>query len=345
MNSNIPIKNIYYMLAYAYKAIHFSEYKNFDKEEFKNLLDLYSEILLLGLPTLIRGGLLKEYIRVEDTTGVIRGKIDINASIKKNALINKKLVVAFDEFSEDILLNQIIKASIIGLSRNAAVPIKKRTKLYSYLPYFSEVSSIELRQDVWREIQFNKQNLRFQFLVYICQLIFEELLINEGKLSAQASISDEQQLSSLFERFVYAFYETETNFNISHPQIPWKLDNGYRDGLPVMQTDMVIENEHKTLIIDTKFYGSNMSTRFETSLPKIISGNLYQIFTYLNNWVPKEMEEVSGMLLYAKTIATYQPDNHYQINGHKIHVVNIDLNQEFEKIKVDLLKLIDDAFI
>lgn len=42
---NIPVKNIYYMLAYAYKTLNFLEYKNLSYENFDNVLDLYVEIL------------------------------------------------------------------------------------------------------------------------------------------------------------------------------------------------------------------------------------------------------------------------------------------------------------
>ena len=111
-NSKIPIQNIYYMLSYAYQTLGLSEYQRMDVEQFRNVKDLYTEILKVGLPALIRGGLIKDYIRESDKTTVIKGKIDINASIKRNALVDKKLVVLYDEFSEDVLLNQILKATI-----------------------------------------------------------------------------------------------------------------------------------------------------------------------------------------------------------------------------------------
>ena len=82
-NSNIPIRNIYYMLSYAYQTLNISEYKQLGTENFENVQELYTEILSIGIPVLIRGGLSKDYISVEDTSNVIKGKIDINATIKK----------------------------------------------------------------------------------------------------------------------------------------------------------------------------------------------------------------------------------------------------------------------
>lgn len=63
---------------------------------------------------MIRGGLCKDYISVEETSNVIKGKIDINVTIKKNTLVNKKVAVVYEEFSENVVLNQIIKATLIA---------------------------------------------------------------------------------------------------------------------------------------------------------------------------------------------------------------------------------------
>lgn len=40
---------------------------------------------------------------------------------------------------------------------------------------------------------------------------------------------------------------------------------------------------------------------------------------------------------YVRTTDDKQPDHHYQLNGNQISVVTLDLNQEFERIKLELL--------
>ncbi|MFL2072756.1 restriction endonuclease [Marinilactibacillus psychrotolerans] len=344
-NDKIPIRNIYYMLSYAYKALNLSEYNRVSTEEFHNVKDLYTAILKIGIPVLIRGGLIKDYLRVSEKTTVIRGKIDINDSIKQHALTDKKLIVLYDEFSEDTLLNQIIKATLIYLVRAPKISKEDRKFFYGLIPYFSEVSELELSLNVWKRVRYNRQNIRYQFIVDICRYLYEELLLDENVSSnMMRQIQDEQRLSSLYENFVFAFYKRETNFKVSRPQIPWKVDNGYFDALPVMQTDIVLNDGEKTLIIDTKFYSENMATRFEGGQAKQKSANLYQIFSYVNNWVPQKEEEVAGMLLYARTTADQQPNHHYEINGKKISVVNVNLNQEFTAIKKELIDFVTAYF-
>lgn len=343
-NEKIPIRNIYYMLSYAYQTLGLAEYKNIGTEKFSNIVDLYAEILSIGVPVLIRGGLLKDYIRVDEQTTVIRGKIDINSSIKRNAIVDKRLVVIYDEFSEDILLNQIIKATLVYLSHAHKINKNKRRQFFGFLPYFTHVSDVELNSNLWKRVQYNRQNRRYQFLIDVCRFLYEELLFSENRIENRQSVKDEQRLASLYEKFVFAFYKRETGYRVSSPQIPWKVDNEFYDALPVMQTDIVLQFSNKTLIIDTKFYSENMATRFVGGVAKQNSANLYQIFTYVNNWKVKEDELVGGMLLYAKTTSLEQPNHHYEINGNKISVLNLDLNQDFELIKHDLISYADDFF-
>ncbi|MFN7252926.1 MAG: 5-methylcytosine restriction system specificity protein McrC [Anaerobacillus sp.] len=344
-NSHIPIRNIYYMLSYAYQTLNLSEYKQIGTEKFENVKDLYAEILSIGIPVLIRGGLSKDYISVEETSNVIKGKIDINSTIKKNALVNKKVAVVYDEFSENILLNQIIKATLVYLSRSNKLSQKMRRLFYGLLPYFTEVSDVELDLKLWKNVRYNRQNIRYQFIVDVCRYLYEQLLFDESTTSQMMKeVQDEQRLSSLYEIFIFAFFKRETKYNVSHPQIQWSVDDAFTDALPIMQTDLVLQKDKKTLIVDGKFYSENMVARFEGGAAKQKSGNLYQIFTYINNWKKEPDETVAGMLLYAKTTALNQPNHIYHIKGNQIFVVSLDLQQDFSNIKENLLAYANQFF-
>ncbi|ENH95944.1 5-methylcytosine-specific restriction enzyme subunit McrC [Gracilibacillus halophilus YIM-C55.5] len=344
-NENIPIRNIYYMLSYAYQTLHLSEYKQIGTEQFENVKELYAEILSIGIPVLIRGGLSKDYISVEETSNFIKGKIDINATIKKNALVDKKVAIVYDEFSEDILLNQIIKSTLVYLSRSNKLSQKMRRLFYGLLPYFKEVSDVELDINLWKNVRYNHQNIRYQFIVDVCRYLYEELLFDQSSASQiLKEIQDEQKLSSLYEKFIYAFFQRETKYNVSRPQIQWNVDDGFKEALPIMQTDLVLQKDNKTLIVDAKFYSENMAARFEGGAAKQKSSNLYQIFTYINNWKNEPGETVAGMLLYAKTTAINQPNHLYQMKGNQIFVASLNLQQDFSGIKEDLLAYANQFF-
>ena len=333
------------MLAYSYHSLDLKEYKKLGLENFENVVDLYTKILLLGLPSIIRGGLVKEYVRVSEQSGVVKGKIDINSSIKTNAIVGKKLIVQYDVFSEDILFNQIIKATILRLTRQRELEFDCRRKLKGYLPYFSNVTSIELTLSYWANISYNRNNIRYQLLIDICLYLFKEQL---PEIQSSIEIMKHQtdlKLASLYEKFVYAFYKRETEYFVARPHIKWDVDDGYYDALPIMKTDLVLQYKNRTLIVDTKFYSDNMTSGFGESKLKQKSGNLYQIYAYINNWVIKMDEKVAGLLLYAQTSAEEQPNHRYLIQGYPIWVHTINLNQDFEFIKQQLLSIVDDYFL
>ncbi|MEK4072628.1 5-methylcytosine restriction system specificity protein McrC [Paenibacillus sp. FSL M7-0656] len=344
-NNNIPIRNIYYMLSYAYQTLNLFEYKKIGIEKFENIENLYAEILSIGIPVLIREGLIKDYTSVEEISNVIKGKIDINSTIKKNTLVNKKVAVVYDDFSEDILLNRIIKATLVYLSSSNKISQKKRRIFYALMPYFTEVSDVELDLKLWKNVRYNRQNIRYQFIVDVCRYLYEQLLLDESSTSQMMKeVHEEQRLSSLYEKFIYAFFKRETKYKVSHPQIQWRVEDEFKDELPIMQTDLVLQKDKKILIVEAKFYSENMVARFEGGAVKQISSNLYQIFTYVNNWRKKPNETVAGMLLYAKTTALKQPNHMYNIKGNQFFVVTLDLQQDFSGIQKNLIACVNQFF-
>ena len=89
-SNNILIKNIYYMLSYAFKNLDSVCEYNADCETFDNIQDLFSVILYKGISNQIKKGLYKEYIEIQEKLPVVRGKININETIKMKCCFHKK---------------------------------------------------------------------------------------------------------------------------------------------------------------------------------------------------------------------------------------------------------------
>ena len=68
-----------------------------------------------------------------------------------------------------------------------------------------------------------------------------------------------------------------------------------------------------------------------------ISGNLYQIFTYVKNSAFNG--EVSGMLLYPTV--EYDLNQAYKLSGNNVFIKTVDLNKDFRDIS-KILKDIGD---
>lgn len=339
------------MLSYAFTTLRESVYDDIQKESFDNIHNLFAAILSKGVGLQLKQGLYKEYInRIEDLP-VVRGKIDMPGTIR-NKLQDRMIVTCdYDELSENNLLNQILKSTVMLLLLQKDVQDQYKAELKKEMLFFSEVDEIELVHIRWSDIRFQRNNRTYQLLLAICQLLIEgSLLTTESGEYHLASFVDEQRMSRLYEKFILEYYAQEygkriNGFSSRALQIPWQLDDGYDALLPVMQTDITLTHGSKILIIDAKYYQNTMQTNFDVET--LHSGNMYQIFTYVKN---KEAElkgtgyQVSGMLLYAKTDEDLVPDNVYQMSGNQISVKTLDLSQEFRGISSQLDKIVNEHF-
>ena len=330
----IPIKNLYYMLSYAFQLLNEQGYKNLATEDFKNAGDLCAAILIRGISYQLKRGLGREYISETDTISAIRGKIEITESIKNQSMIRSQMVCTYDEFSVDSPLNRIIKSTVMLLLK-ADITAQRKMDLRKLMVYFADVSLVDVHSINWA-VNYNRNNQTYRLLITICHLVVKGLLQTKSDGSVKMmDFIDEQRMCRLYEKFILEYYRKHyyPQIKASASQIDWALDDGIGTMLPTMQSDIMLSCKDKTLIIDAKYYAH--TTQVQYDVHTLHSNNLYQIFTYVKNKATKG-GEVSGMLLYAKTDEEIYPNNEYQMSGNKITVRTLDLNCHFEQIAAQL---------
>lgn len=341
----IPIRNVYYMLAYAFQVLQEKGYRQMGEESFENIADLMAAILARGISIQVKRGLLKDYISRVETSASVRGKIDMTASIKGNTLRQKKLVCCFDEFSANERKNQILK-STMQLLLHADISSERKKELQKLMNYFSAVDTVDLHQVNWH-MRYNRNNQNYQMLISICALVVQGLLQTEtGGPTKLMDFLDEQRMSHLYEKFILAYYKKEwPALSVNASEIKWQLDEGDPFWLPKMRSDITLQKGNRTLIIDAKYYAHTMQQRYDKQT--VHSHNLYQIFTYVKNKAygfSDGRQQVAGMLLYAKTDEELQPNQTYQMHGNTISVKTLDLNLPFEEIARQLDEIARDYF-
>lgn len=94
----IPIKNVFYMLAYAFRALDRKAYRPLESEDFANAEDLLAAILILGVEEQFKRGVSRAYIEEEAPLSAVKGRLLIEESIR-TCRRNARLVCARDEFS------------------------------------------------------------------------------------------------------------------------------------------------------------------------------------------------------------------------------------------------------
>ena len=337
INRNIPIKNIYYMLSYVFQSLQDQGYKNLETEEFKNIGDLCAAIICIGVEKIIKRGIFKEYVPIEEKMYAIKGRIDIAETIKSSVRYKNQLVCEYDEFSVNSYLNRIIKTTAILLIRSDISNVRKK-RLKGLMNYFNEVDVIDEHRINWL-VNYNKNNSIYQMLISVCKMVIKGMIHTKQEGGVKLSdFIDEQQEHKIYEKFILEYYRREhKDIKANAIKVDWAVE-GNRRHLPDMKTDITLQTAdgRGTLIIDAKYYTHNMQMQFDKE--KVHSGNLYQIFSYVKNYEAGCLSDcsVAGMLLYAKTLDQIQPDDEYNMSGNKIVVRTLDLSQNFEGIKKDL---------
>lgn len=328
-DKGILIKNIYYMLAYAFQVLKQSNYEEIEAEVFENVFDMLASILNKGISRQLKQGLHRDYVLEQDNFAALRGKVDINGSIRNKMARRRLMACEYDELSEDNLLNQILKTASLILLCQSRISEENKKQIRKNMLFFSDVTEIKPDAINWSSIRYQRNNQNYRMLINICYLIIDSLLLStetgECKLP---SFLDEQKMCRLYEKFILEYYRYHhPELNANPIQIPWDVDDGMVEFLPVMQTDITLKCKGKTLIIDAKYYAHTMQTQYDVHT--LHSNNLYQIFTYVKNMDKFGTGEVSGMLLYAKTQEEITPDNSFSMSGNQIMVKTLDLNTSF----------------
>lgn len=338
-NSNVLIRNIYHMLAYAFKSLKQSNYSRVATEDFENIHNLLAAILSKGISQQLKQGLYREYINKYEDLAVLRGKLNIQGTIKNRVQNKQRLSCEFDELSENNIFNQILKLTATILIKNDNVNSECKSELKKSLLYFCDVSDIVVSTIKWSTLKFQRNNQSYKMLMNICYLVIDGLLLTtqNGEYN-MATFIDDQHMHSLYESFIREYYKYHycNEVCVSASFVDWDIPENSEgiELLPKMKTDITLQKGEKTLIIDAKYYSHTMQHHFDSNT--FHSANMYQIFTYVKNLDKEQTGNVSGMLLYARTNEALQPDNDYVISGNKISVKTLDLNCDFEVIKNQL---------
>ena len=347
-DKSIFIKNIYYMLSYAFQILKQSNYDEVASEKFDNAQDLFAAILSKGIAQQLKRGLYREYITKNEILSVMRGKLDMPGTITNRIQKKQKLACEFDELSENNLLNQILKTTIHFLLIVDGVDIKRKVALKKLLVFFDGIIILKPSEIPWSRVRYQRNNRNYEMLINICYFVLDGMLQTTEKGGYKMAAFSDDNMARLYEKFILEYYHQHHTYlsEVKAGQVKWNLVGDNNESmlrfLPAMQTDIMLRLKEKALIIDAKYYGSTLQKQFDKY--SLHSGNIYQIFTYVKNHDKDSTGNVAGILLYAKTDEDITPDCMFNMGGNQIGAKTLDLNKDFKLIAAQLDKLVEDFF-
>lgn len=327
------------MLTYAFKELRHNNYENIAGENFDNIYDLFAEILSKGVSYLLKQGIHKEYILNDDTLTTLKGKLNLQGTLKERMAQRIRLACEYDELTINNVFNQIIKTTVDVLVSKSDVKNERKNNLTKLMLFFDSVDEIDRSAIKWNLLRYDRNTRTYQMMHSLCYFVLQNIILSTEQGKTKMPKFSDEHMNLLFQRFVMEYYRKHhPDYKAAAKQIKWNFsDNSTSVSsiLPIMQSDITLTLGKRTLIIDTKYYSKNLQEHFGKFT--INSPNFYQIHTYVMNEDRGHTGLVDGMLLYAKTSADIQPDGNFKTNdGNILMVRTLDLTQEFDGVKSEL---------
>jgi len=338
----IPIRNIYFLLCYAWDKLQEGDLVDVNPDDVKELHDLLARILCRETRRLLGRGMDRSYVSRADTIPAVRGRIDIAGSLRRSGGADSRVHCEFDELAVDVIHNQIIRTTLELLLGIPDLARENKRIIRELLPRFADVSSIKVLSRTFRRISLHRNIAAYRPVMDVCELIHGNIMIepDSGTMQLRQFTGSKHQMSNLFERFIFHFLRREQGtYRVTGERLTWSdADVSHEDYafLPLLKPDIVLRGPDRIIIVDAKYYTKPFQVNRERVT--IWSAHLYQLLAYIRNVGLASDVPVAGMLVYPAI--TERPPLRYRLQGHDVSIAFINLDQPWRAIHANLLGLV-----
>ena len=131
-------------------------------------------------------GLLHGYIEEEEALYTVRGRILFDEHLRRRFNIPLPVEVRYDEFTDDILANQLVKAATHGLGRKTLRSSQARRGLSWAAGMLDNVSLVEFSAHDVPEVKFDRLNEHYRDVVGLARLILRNSAFEAGRGAVRA---------------------------------------------------------------------------------------------------------------------------------------------------------------
>jgi 5-methylcytosine-specific restriction enzyme subunit McrC len=319
----IPIDRLFFILSYAVDPTNWlSDEIGLAKDD--SVLEAVAPIFCRAVANATRRGLLHGYRTQEEALTTVRGQVRFADQLRHHYGMLLPVELRFDEFTEDILENQVLLAAMQCLKQ---LPIRSagvQRGLQEIMSAFHSVSECSFSGRL-PEFHFDRLNRHYESALRLASLILQSGSLEMGtrEIGGHAFLMD---MNVIFELFVHrALREV---FGLSEMEFPrgdkrLRLDEARSIKL---EPDLSLwKNGHCEFVGDVKYK--------RVTVAGIKHPDIYQLLAYT---IAAQL--ASGLLIYAKGEAS--DTSHVIRHADKtLHVECLDLGKEPKQILEDIRQI------
>ena len=334
----IGIAQLLSLAAYAMGVFQPQEQRQFDFAERQSLPDALALALASAARRAFGRGLLHGYRPEEQALQTVRGRIRMAEQMRRRFGTGLPVEVRFDEFTDDIIEHQLVRAAVARLGSMRLRSDEARRQLSWVAATLEQVTAVEFPPSQVPEVQFDRLNGHYRGVVGLARLVLRHAAFqsDRGDIRASGFLIDMNQLFQEFliaalrdalgvsEQTLHSDRDVPETWLARGRQLRIRPDMSSWDG-PIC-----------TFVGDAKY--KNLSG---SSAP---SHDLYQLLAYAT-----ALDLPGGLLVYAHGEAV--PASYLVVHAQKrLEVTALDLSgelatvlQQVEQVAQQVLALRDEA--
>ena len=320
----LDISRVLYLASYALGAFKLRE-ERFDFEETDTLVEALALALEAAARRAFARGLLHGYRTEEEALHTVRGRILVAEQIRRRFGVPVPIEVRYDEFTEDILANRLVKAATGLLGRMRIRSPRARAGLRWIGAMLGNVTPVWFAPSDVPEVTFDRLNAHYREVVGLARLILRHWAFEAERGGVRAA-GFLMNMNTVFQECVTEALREELRVSehtfCSDDRLPGPihLDD---DGEIRLKPDLTWwDGPTCTFVGDAKY--KNVTGE------RVPNADLYQLLAYAT-----ALNLPGGLLVYARGEAeetTYEVRN----AGTRLEVVAVDLAGSIDELRASI---------
>lgn len=245
-----------------------------------SILDIYIELFLNEVETLLHRGLIKKYRCNTENISALKGRIDFPKQLSSNLLHKERFYVQHMVYDKQNLYNQILNEALSIIPSLISSP-SLIDKLGRILLDFPELNRINISEATFKSIKYDRKNSHYKEAIEISKMLLLNYRpdITGGANNVIAILFD---MNELWEEYIFRKLRKAANINVKvtrqQSQKFWKMENSIYP--KTVRPDIVINRGDDTIVVDTKWKLISDFTPADDDLKQMF---VYNLFWKCNN--------------------------------------------------------------
>ncbi len=197
----LSIARVLFLVSYAMGAFELREMDRFDFRDAPTLVEALARALASVARRAFTRGLLRGYRTQEEALPTVRGRIRFDEQLRRRFGVPLPVDVRYDEFTDDITANRLVKAAAVRLGRMRIRTRRSRDGLQRIVASLENVSLVEFAAHAVPEVSFDRLNEHYREVVALSRIILQHTSFeaDRGHIRATGFLMD---MNEVFQDFV-----------------------------------------------------------------------------------------------------------------------------------------------